>query len=103
MAELNDIIHELVQKTKSNYLKWMTHHSNQFWQVRHTGCVFTVSAQSHNLTFIQNDGSGSRQDELGRGDAVQPLIDVLSDMYPISERSSDVALLAALECLTEQA
>ena len=105
MAELKEVLSELIDKTKSGELKWKAAHSDKSgWNVRHHDCTFVVHAPDFCLNLGWHYGGERTGKELGRGAEIKPLTDLLQEMYPFVDPpvpTADDALRAALDCLTK--
>ena len=92
MAELKDVVQELVEKTKSGELEWDP--SERSWITEYRDCTFVVFTNGQ-MRF-RSDESGLV--ELGSAD--QNLTSLLASMAPYKPYPLDEALKIALECLT---
>ena len=104
MAELKDIIEELVNKTKGGQLKW-SNYQNQFWILTHQNCNFTVFQNgpvSETMTITWNSATSSQSQNHDDKETISPLFDLLNQLYPPQKVNPEEGLKIALDCLQHE-
>ena len=105
MAELKEVLSELIDKTKSGELKWQVNFDEPVWTVEHDDCVFWIAENSLDVVWkFYNHPTKRTRVEIGSAENIKPLTDLLHQMYPFIvpvEPTTDDALQAALDCLTK--
>ena len=97
MAELKDVVNELIEQTNKGELKWRKETNN--WNVQCGTGSFVVG---HDGLFLNYRPSNDYAfDLIGEGDAVRPLHDLLTKLLPPKSLTREEALEDALKCLTE--
>ena len=111
MAELKDVVYELIDQTSSGALQWQVDNLNHTWRAKRSDCDFSVQKTSHEglvlkvaWFFYPGETNVRPVVSLGSGDSIKPLTDLLQAKYPFApprRPTENDALRAALECLTE--
>ena len=112
MAELNDVVYELVDQTASGALQWQVDDLNHTWRARRSDCDFTVEKTSREglvlkiaWRFYPGETNVRPVVSIGSGDRINPLTQLLQARYPFTpprRPTEDDALRVALECLTKE-
>ena len=100
MAKIEDVIRELIKKTKNGDLKWIPWDDLKTWTVEYNNCIFLVYLMQESIKIVMNGRSGQSL-SIGGGSAIYPLIRVLGQMYPFKKKATKKdAVQIAYECLT---
>ena len=105
MAELKEVLSGLIDKTKSGELKWKVEFNQRIWTAEHDNCRFRI--RNNDLEVVWNFYKHPTQRasvEIGSGENIKPLTDLVQGMYPFivpAKPTADDALQAALDCLTK--
>ena len=107
MAELENVIEALILHTRRGSLTWTawedgkTWRKGREWSATHGICGFWVYKSVASIEFLPSVYKGERF-ELGRGEIVNDLMDLLLEMFPFEKRATaEDAMQAALDCLAE--
>ena len=97
MAELKDVVQELIKGTESGELEWKISYTNHCWTTnQHRGCRFGVypGGSPPRLAIWWLEYSQTFDDN-----EVAPLVGLLESKFPMEHPTPDRALQVALECL----
>lgn len=101
MAELKDVVEELIHKTRGGWLNWTTSYEGGNWRTIVGGCVFIVYQSDPRLYLSWTLDSVSESQTYSDDDVIRPLVEVLDRNFPLRETTPDMALQIALDCLRE--
>ena len=111
MVELDDVLGDLVDKTKNGDLKWQVDSRGFKWIATRHDCAFWVEGAGgvgNGLVLkviwpFDLDSPGTRASvPIGRQSQIESLTDLLEEMYPFvapPKPTTDDALQAASDCL----
>lgn len=103
MVTFEEVLNELVSKTRGGGLLWTAMHESRYWFANHGNCRFTVLTDNYDRLYVLifNLEGGNHTWQLGSGVDVEPLVNVLMEMYPFDGFSQQEALQAALDSLRQ--
>ena len=112
MVELKDVLYELIHQTANGDLPWKVDNLNHNWRANRGDCNFSVENTLNEglilkvaWLFYPGETNVRPLVNIGSGDSIKPLTDLLQEKYPFApprRPTEDDALNAALECLTER-
>lgn len=105
MAEIKDVVEELVKKTESKELEWRVEYPSNFWLATRGGCSFSVfwgGPLSGTMLLAWNNDGSSMSQPYNDTEVLSPLVKILHQIHPPREIVSDEALQVALDCLQKE-
>ena len=102
MVEVKDVVQELIKKTEGGILKWTPLTKTMVWSTIHGEYMFSVRSSARHKLELESTLTRGDVREIGSGEDIRPLVELLSDMFPFTQQRISQAdvIRNAYECLT---
>lgn len=105
MPKVGDVVQKLVEKTQSGELVWKNNHRVMYRTAEYCNLTFRLSTpldrKMYNLTVFWDSENESDSSTIGFKDEMDPLVELLDELYPFKKTTKGQAVKLALKCLSD--